>query len=61
MDVTLPNTSRNAVSSTLNKTDIIPAGEVVQMATKNGARMLGFEKVGDIVEGNFADIIISHS
>lgn len=43
---------------TLNKTDIIPAGEVVQMATKNGARMLGFEKVGDIVEGNFADIIL---
>ena len=43
---------------TLNRADIIPALDVVHMATKNGAELLGFENVGDIVVGNFADLIL---
>ncbi|MBP3390047.1 MAG: amidohydrolase [Clostridia bacterium] len=42
----------------LYKADILPAHKVVQMATKNGAKALGFENVGDIKEGNFADLIL---
>ena len=42
----------------LYKADILPAHQVVQMATKNGAKALGFENVGDIKEGNFADLIL---
>lgn len=49
--------------ATLNKAvlysaDILPAIEVIKMATQNGAKALGFEKVGDIQEGNFADLIL---
>ena len=42
----------------LYKADILPAHKVVQMATKNGAKALSFENVGDIKEGNFADLIL---
>ena len=42
----------------LYKADILSAKDVVQMATKNGAKALGFDGVGDIKEGNFADLIL---
>lgn len=44
--------------ATLNRADILPANQVLDMATKNGALALGFEKCGDIKVGNFADIIL---
>ena len=43
---------------TLYDASIISANEVLDMATKNGARALGFENCGDIVEGNLADLIL---
>ena len=43
---------------TLNRADIITANQVLDMATRNGAKVLGFEKVGDIIEGYFADLIL---
>lgn len=42
----------------LYKADIISANDVVDMATKNGAKALGFNDSGDIIVGNCADIII---
>ena len=42
----------------LNKADILPAQEVLKMATINGAKALGFEKLGDVKVGFKADIIL---
>ncbi|MBR2052651.1 MAG: amidohydrolase family protein, partial [Clostridia bacterium] len=36
----------------------MPANLVLDMATKNGAKALGFDNMGDIVPGNVADIIL---
>lgn len=44
--------------ATLYDASIISANEVLDMATKNGAKALGFENCGDIKEGYFADLIL---
>lgn len=44
--------------ATLNKADILSSKEVVEMATKNGAKALGIDGIGDIKAGYFADIIL---
>lgn len=44
--------------ATLYDASIISANEVLDMATKNGALALGFEGCGDIIEGNYADLIL---
>ena len=44
--------------ATLNPT-VLPAGTVLRMATRNGARALGFEgKIGELSPGKWADIIV---
>ena len=44
--------------ATLYSANIMPAEKVLDMATKNGAKVLGFDCVGDIVVNNFADLIL---
>ncbi|MBR3790481.1 MAG: amidohydrolase [Clostridia bacterium] len=44
--------------ATLYSADVMPANLVLDMATKNGAKALGFDNMGDIVPGNVADIIL---
>ena len=49
--------------ATLNKAllydaSIISAKQVIEMATKNGATALGFDRCGDIKVGNLADLIL---
>jgi len=51
------------LTATLNKAllynaEILKAEEVVNMATKNGAKALGFENLGEIKAGYLADLII---
>lgn len=51
------------LASTLNKAtlynaEILKAEEVVNMATKNGAKALGFENLGEIKTGYLADLIL---
>ena len=40
------------------KPDIIKADYVLEMATKNGARALGFDNAGELKEGMLADILL---
>ncbi len=42
----------------LRDAEAVSVSQVLKMATINGAKMLGFEKVGKIEEGFFADIIL---
>lgn len=44
--------------ATLYDLNIMTEKQVLQMATINGAKALGFERVGKIEEGYFADIIL---
>ena len=44
--------------ATLYDASILKANEVLDMATKNGAKALGYDNLGDIVEGNLADLIL---
>jgi 5-methylthioadenosine/S-adenosylhomocysteine deaminase len=37
---------------------IIPATEALKMGTVYGAKALGFEKLGELVPGNLADIVL---
>lgn len=51
------------LASTLNKAtlynaEILKAEEVVNIATKNGAKALGFENLGEIKTGYLADLIL---
>ena len=44
--------------ATLYSADVMPANLVLDMATKNGSKALGFDNMGDIAPGNVADIIL---
>lgn len=44
--------------ATLYNAEVVKANEVLDMATKNGAKILGFDKSGDIIKGNDADLIL---
>lgn len=51
------------LSATLQKVvlysaDVMSASVVLDMATKNGAKALGFDNLGEIREGNLADIVL---
>lgn len=51
------------LTATLNKAllynaEILKAEEVINMATKNGAKALGYANLGEIKAGNLADIIL---
>lgn len=51
------------LAATLNKAilynaEIIKAEEVIEMATKNGAKTLGFKNLGEIKAGYLADLIL---
>ncbi|MDD2227127.1 MAG: amidohydrolase [Clostridia bacterium] len=51
------------LTATLNKTtlynaEILKAKEILKMSTINGAKSLGFDNLGDIKEGYFADLIL---
>lgn len=42
----------------LQDPEVVSVNQVLQMATENGAKALGFEKIGKIEEGYFADLIL---
>lgn len=42
----------------LQEAEVVSVHQVLQMATENGAKILGFDKVGKIEEGYFADLIL---
>lgn len=42
----------------LGESQAVTVGQVLDMATVNGAKALGFEKIGKIEEGYFADLIL---
>lgn len=44
--------------ATLNNAEVVKAEEVLDMSTKNGAKALGFDKIGDIKKDNYADLIL---
>lgn len=44
--------------ASLHESEVVKVDEVLKMATINGAKALGFEKLGKIEEGYYADLIL---